>query len=98
MRTYIRQLLALQSLDYADESITKPREGGDKTLAVIGRRTQRFAQRRDLHREIALLDRDPGPRRIQQRFFGDDFASMTDEHLENGEASSPDRNGFAAQR
>src|SRR5882757_241561 len=61
-----------------DESIAATRQRFDPALAAR-LLTERFAQSRDLHRQVALLDHEPGPGRLHQHVLGDGRARLLDQ-------------------
>ena len=62
--------ILLAGEDRPDETIAATRHGLDPAVPA-GRLAQRPTQRRDLHGEIAVLDRLAGPRGLDQRVFRD---------------------------
>ena len=81
--------------DRPDETIAAAGHGLDPAVAA-GRLTQHPAQRRDLHGEVALLDRLAGPRGLDQRVLRNHCAGPFDQCPQQGDRSPPERYGLAA--
>ena len=63
----------------ANEAVADARDRGDP-VAAVGRGAEQPAERRDLHREVALLDDHAAPAGVEQLGFGEDVAGSP-QHL-----------------
>ena len=77
-----------------DEAIADPRNGRDP-LAAIGRRAEELAERRDLDREVAFLDRRARPGRVHQLGLGPHLSGALQEGGEEQGASLSDGDRLA---
>jgi hypothetical protein len=92
-RRYGRILLA--AADRPDETIAAAGHGLDPAVPA-GRVAQRPTQCRNLHGEIAILDRLAGPCGLDQRVFRNQCAGPFNHCFQQSNRSPPERYGLAA--
>ena len=86
---------ACRGADGSDEAVADARDRRDP-VGAVGRRPEQLAQRRDLHREVALLDRHARPAGVEQLGFGQHVAGpLAASPRARAQAAIADRHGHA---
>ena len=79
-----------QVLHGGDESISVTGNGDDE-IVLVGTLAERAPQRRNLTRQVVLVDGRVRPHAVQELVFADDVVSMLEQHDEHVEGLRRDR-------